>query len=288
MKLFREPLLHFVLIAALVLTVEALRGPETAEGEPTIVLSLQTQDRLRLTLTESLGREPTAEEVDAAFQDWVDTEVLVREAKAIGLDDHDPVVRGRLARQMAFVQQASTFEEPDESLLLTLYEQQDLRSEPRVTLRQIDTTDPDHAATLATSWREGDDPTTLDGVDAPGGPVLKDRSPDGLETLYGPDFAHAVASLEIGVIAVLESDQGWHVVMVERRVDIMTALTTSVKAVYANAKAMLVWGSIICLLVALSIATMGFGFIVTMPLLAFASWHAYIAVIKTKRPRRYR
>ena len=101
MKLLREPLLHFVVIAGLVLAVEALRGPAPEEGEPAIVLSLQTQDRLRLTLTESLGREPTAEEVDAAFQDWVDTEVLVREAKAIGLDDHDPVVRGRLARQMA-------------------------------------------------------------------------------------------------------------------------------------------------------------------------------------------
>ena len=219
MKLLREPLLHFVVIAGLVLAVEALRGPAPEEGEPAIVLSLQTQDRLRLTLTESLGREPTAEEVDAAFQDWVDTEVLVREAKAIGLDDHDPVVRGRLARQMAFVQQASTFEEPDESVLRTLYKQQDLRSDLHVTLRQLYTTDPDHADTLAASWREGAAPTTLAGEDAPGGPLLKDRSPTGLEALYGADFAHAVASLEIGAIAVLESDRGWHVVMVERRVE---------------------------------------------------------------------
>jgi len=219
MKLLREPLLHFVAIAAVILAVEALRGPTVDQGEPAIVLSLQTQDRLRLTLTESLGREPTPQEVDRAFQDWVDTEVLVREAKSIGLDDHDPVVRGRLARQMAFVHQSSVFDDPDESVLMTLYEQQDIRSETRVTLRQLYTTDPDHADTLATSWREGAAPTALRGEEPPGGPVLQERTLQGLQELFGADFTQSVATLKVGSIEVLESDLGWHVVRVDRRVE---------------------------------------------------------------------
>ena len=44
---------------------------------------------------------------------------------------------------------------------------------------------------------------------------------------------------------------------------------------------------IIVVTVAFSVLTLGFGFILTMPILALASWHAYIAVIKTKRKRGY-
>lgn len=76
-------------------------------------------------------------------------------------------------------------------------------------------------------------------------------------------------------------------IMVERRVDIMTALTTSAHAVNKNAVTMLIWAFIIVTMVAVSILTLGIGFIITMPILAFASWHAYIAVIKTKRQRDY-
>ena len=76
-------------------------------------------------------------------------------------------------------------------------------------------------------------------------------------------------------------------IMVERRVDIMTAVITSIKAVNKNVFTMFVWALIIVTMVALSVLTLGFGFIITMPLLAFASWHAYIAVIKTKRHRDY-
>jgi uncharacterized membrane protein len=67
----------------------------------------------------------------------------------------------------------------------------------------------------------------------------------------------------------------------------MTAISTSVKAVNDNAVTMLIWALIIAALVAVSIFTLGFGFIITMPILALASWHAYIAVIKTKRKRGY-
>ncbi len=76
-------------------------------------------------------------------------------------------------------------------------------------------------------------------------------------------------------------------IMVERRVDIMTALTTSIKAVNANVIPMLIWSIIIIAMITFSVLTIGLGFIITMPILALASWHAYIAVIKTKRQRHY-
>ncbi len=76
-------------------------------------------------------------------------------------------------------------------------------------------------------------------------------------------------------------------IMMERRVDIMTAVVSSIHAVKENAAAMLVWCACIVILVLAGFVTGTAGFIVIMPLLSYASWHAYIAVIKTKRPRSY-
>lgn len=76
-------------------------------------------------------------------------------------------------------------------------------------------------------------------------------------------------------------------IMLERRVDLMTAVATSAKAVNKNAGAMFVWALVIIAFIALGLATMGYGFVVIMPLLSYASWHGYIAVIKTKRERKY-
>ncbi|WP_448548037.1 DUF2189 domain-containing protein [Thalassotalea fusca] len=76
-------------------------------------------------------------------------------------------------------------------------------------------------------------------------------------------------------------------IMMERRVDIMTAISTSIKAVNTNIGPMVLWGIIVLAGVAIGFATFAVGFILIMPILSFASWHAYIAVIKTKRERKF-
>jgi uncharacterized membrane protein len=76
-------------------------------------------------------------------------------------------------------------------------------------------------------------------------------------------------------------------IMLERRVDIMTAIATSVRAVNDNMLSMLVWGLIIMASVLIGFVTLSIGFIFIMPILSYASWHAYIAVIKTKIKRNY-
>ncbi|WP_026339479.1 DUF2189 domain-containing protein [Psychromonas ossibalaenae] len=76
-------------------------------------------------------------------------------------------------------------------------------------------------------------------------------------------------------------------VIMERQVDIMTAVFSSANAVKNNLVVMCVWGAIILTAVAVGFLTSAIAFIVIMPLLSFASWHAYIAVIKTKKPRTF-
>ncbi|MEP7174086.1 MAG: DUF2189 domain-containing protein [Aestuariivirga sp.] len=66
----------------------------------------------------------------------------------------------------------------------------------------------------------------------------------------------------------------------DRDVDFVTAMITSVKAVLANPKPMLVWCLIIGFLLALSLASLFAGLLVVFPLLGHATWHLYRKAVK--------
>jgi len=63
--------------------------------------------------------------------------------------------------------------------------------------------------------------------------------------------------------------------IMDRRTDAITAVITSVNAVLRNKMTMLVWAAIIVSCVVLGFATALLGFIVLLPLLGHATWHAY-------------
>jgi uncharacterized membrane protein len=63
--------------------------------------------------------------------------------------------------------------------------------------------------------------------------------------------------------------------LVDREIDVVTAITTSVKAVRQNRAAMTLWAALLVALMALGFATLLLGMIVVLPWAAYASWHAY-------------
>lgn len=65
----------------------------------------------------------------------------------------------------------------------------------------------------------------------------------------------------------------------DRDVDFVTAMITSVKAVLANPKPMLLWCAIIGVLLGLSLLSVFAGLIVTLPILGHATWHLYSRVV---------
>ena len=65
----------------------------------------------------------------------------------------------------------------------------------------------------------------------------------------------------------------------DREVDIITADLSSVNAVLRNKGVALLWAALIAALTALGFATAFLGFVVLMPWLAYAAWHAYRDVI---------
>ncbi len=63
--------------------------------------------------------------------------------------------------------------------------------------------------------------------------------------------------------------------LMDRQIDVMTAMQTSFAAVRLNWRPMMLWASLIAMFVGVGIFTFYLGLLVTMPLVGHATWHAY-------------
>ena len=84
-------------------------------------------------------------------------------------------------------------------------------------------------------------------------------------TLVGAIFSGVLFALTVVSLPLL----------LDREIDFVTAMITSVSVVLTNPKVMLVWGVLIALLLFGGIALGFFGLFVTLPLLGHATWHLY-------------
>jgi uncharacterized membrane protein len=76
-------------------------------------------------------------------------------------------------------------------------------------------------------------------------------------------------------------------ILMERKVDLATALLTNMNAIWTNKGPMMLWAFIILIAVLIGFATWFVGFIFLMPLIGYATWHGYIGTIETKRERHF-
>jgi len=63
--------------------------------------------------------------------------------------------------------------------------------------------------------------------------------------------------------------------LMDRDVNVLTAMQTSIEAVRLNWQAMTLWACLIVMFVGIGIMTFYIGLLVTMPLVGHATWHAY-------------
>ncbi|MEQ9639288.1 MAG: DUF2189 domain-containing protein [Alphaproteobacteria bacterium] len=72
--------------------------------------------------------------------------------------------------------------------------------------------------------------------------------------------------------------------LLERDVDVVTAMLTSLTALTVNPRPMLLWAWLIVMLIGFGLVTLNIGLIVTFPLVGHASWHCYRALIHDREP----
>jgi hypothetical protein len=116
---FKEPLVHFLLIGALLFGVYSLVNPEEASvADNKIVVSAGDIERLAANWSKKWNRPPTDTELQGLINSYIREEVYYREALALGLDQDDTILRRRLMQKMEFLSNdLADLNNPDETAL---------------------------------------------------------------------------------------------------------------------------------------------------------------------------
>jgi peptidyl-prolyl cis-trans isomerase C len=122
MRLLHEPLVHFFLIGAVLFALYGMTHNRNQQPEEAISVSAVRIALLVEQWSQQSGRPPTPQELQWLIEQYIREEVLYREAKALGLDRDDIIVRRRLAQKMDFlVADMATLAEPSEKELADFF-----------------------------------------------------------------------------------------------------------------------------------------------------------------------
>ncbi|MCB9754271.1 MAG: peptidyl-prolyl cis-trans isomerase [Myxococcales bacterium] len=227
----REPLIRFLLLGALIYVGALVRAgalDDRAGTRDELRVPAEAVARARDEWRQRTGRDPDGAETRAAVEPFVREELLVREARRLGLERGDLVIRRRLAQKMRFViEELATAPEPTDVELEAWVRAhpERYRSPARVSFehrffarsQRGDATAQDAAAALDL-LDAGASPESAGGDSFAHGREFTARSEDELRRLFGPAFATAVLELEPGAWrGPIASSFGLHVVRVTRR-----------------------------------------------------------------------
>jgi len=136
----REPLVHFLLLGALLFLWYDWSGGGSGPGSNRIVITSGLIDHLASGFQRTWQRPPTEDELKALIDDYVKEEMAYREAVGMGLDRDDTVIRRRLRQKLEFivedVVEAAPPTEADLQGWLDEHPEQ-YSVEPEVALRQV-------------------------------------------------------------------------------------------------------------------------------------------------------
>ncbi|WP_026617507.1 peptidyl-prolyl cis-trans isomerase [Ensifer aridi] len=230
MTLFREPLLHFAIIGAVLFGGYAWlhdEQPDAAAGEPVRIGEGDVR-WLKQTWSSQWLRDPTSDELKGLVDGLLDERLLAREAREMGLDQDDTIIRRRLAQKLKFViEDTAQLAEPTEAELRQLYaaNRSHFATQGRLSFRQVyfnPERRPDAATdaqiTLAELTAKGEaEGTTGDRL------LLGERFDDASELavsgMFGADFAREIFALEPGRWrGPVKSGYGLHLVLITERI----------------------------------------------------------------------
>lgn len=230
-KILHEPLTHFFLAGALVFFLYSLLEPEVA-SERQVLIDEAVIERLKSGWRLRSNREPTAVELDGLLADHLYEELFSREARALGLEYGDPVIRRRLAQKMNLLAESSAQQlEPGEDELRAWHDAHPelYRTEPRLGFKHI------YFSHDRPGGRAVDDAmallSRLEGADATAGRPdagdsfmlpreFTDIGRSQLGRLFGEEFATTLLALETGSWqGPALSGYGYHLVYLHRMED---------------------------------------------------------------------
>lgn len=224
-RLLREPLLHFLLLGALLFALYGALHPGALAAPDEIVVDRSRIESLSAQFQRAWQRPPTADELKGLVDTWVREEVFYREGMAQHLDRDDPVVRRRVVQKVTAMAEAQTSAEasPTEMQAWLDAHPDDYRLEPTYTLHQVYFDPARHGKRLDAAVAVARSALVSGARGAPGDATML---PDALESvsstevarIFGNDFAAAIANLPVGEWqGPISSEFGVHLVEIQAR-----------------------------------------------------------------------
>ena len=211
-KLLREPLMHFLVIgAAIYLLYGMFAEPVMDETDKTIVVSAGEIEWMQGSWQKRWNRPPTEKELDGLIQQYIRETVLYREALTMGLNQHDQVIRRRLAQKLEFLARDLVALTPPTGEELQVYfaENRDRYQEPvRYTFTQV-FIDPDKRGDATLAHAEAIKATLIakgDALEDPGAMgddfmlpnYYPEKDPIEIRKYFGNGFAESLVELSPG------------------------------------------------------------------------------------------
>jgi hypothetical protein len=231
-KILREPLVHFLILGALLLFVSNLINKRTSGDTRRIVITPGQVEHLEDSFARAHQRPPDPNELKGLIRDYVREEVYYREALALGLDRDDAPIRQRLRQKMEFISEdvAAQAQPAEEQLRSYLNDHPEkFRVDKRFTFNQVYLDPARHGRRMESDAQQMLARLNKIGPRADvanlGDPFLLDGNTKGVSSRdvardYGEKFAASLAELPARKWAgPVESGLGMHVVCVTNRTD---------------------------------------------------------------------
>jgi peptidyl-prolyl cis-trans isomerase C len=230
-RLLSEPLLHFLIVGAVLFGVYriATNDPQAAVDTQKIELTQNDIRQLAVTWLAQGRPQPTPDELRSLVDQKVTEEILFREAVALGLDRDDEIIKRRLAQKMDFLAaDLAAMNEPSHAELEDWYSKNSERFAfpEHVNFRHLyfspdrrgsGARDAAAAALGVIAGKPADSPDVASVAD----PFMfknyyGDSTPEQLAKEFGPEFAATLFRFKPGSWqGPVQSGYGWHLVWID-------------------------------------------------------------------------
>ena len=216
-QLVREPLVHFLLLGALIFVADALVF-QRKDDPNVIVVGPEVDAEATALFKNSLGRDPTAADLEQLRQRWVDNEVLYREGLRLAVDKGDTGIRERVIFKALNIMQSNLSVPPaDDKVLRAWFEKnRSIYDEPPRYdfVEAVWVGDKSDAAIkrFVSSLTQGVQDETESGLR-----VFTGRPHSNLLVSYGDEFVRGLDQATPGAWSPLTAKDGVHVVRLEAR-----------------------------------------------------------------------
>jgi parvulin-like peptidyl-prolyl cis-trans isomerase-like protein len=213
--LVREPLVHFVLLGALIFGADAVLHPPAKDDKVITVTKAMRQSFIE-SFDEDKERKPTDADIQKMVDAWVASEILYREGKTLGVDRGDEMIRDRVAfkLQLLIFDQVHVAEPTDAELRAWFADNHARFDEPeRVGFYLTPATDQATARQQLEDIRAQRESEELREQTRAilGRPVVS------LAGAFGERFRDRLLAMPQGEWNILQSNDGWHVVRLDSR-----------------------------------------------------------------------